>query len=1450
MIFTLKNANFNASKIGTLNTWRVVKVLKGVTTDSTIVNVNKDGSYSATFNVSTGYELNSFIVTMGDTDITSNLTWSSDNKVGTLVISKVTNNIHISIIADAIINEEEVIKQYTITYKYITESGQMLQASTTEKVIEGTVKDFNISMAPEIEGYIIKEVSPTSVTITGNATVSYIYKVEELQAGIKKYTWYSDFESMPRTNSASLSYASYSYNDAGLIASYINKPIKAFRMEISVPGIFSYGKTDGTTYTELGTINITQKDQAGTLGIYDLNEPIVLVEGERLWFSKSTDTAIFKYGSKKADEYPSGKFDVRLSESNPNGNTNTSPDVLGIDIGTYIYVEKDEDEITWYTDILSSCGENGLYLTSKSNTEAASFAYGFEDTINLYRNKPINAFKLAVAQIGEFSYGKVCSSPFSYEKLGTINFTEVHSEPRIYELENVVSVNDKENIWFQSKEDTGLFKYYSGGDIEAGKFYAHITNDNAGSIESTKSVLGIEIGGKLNKNYPVEQVSINPSSLNLVKGKNYQLTVETLPLFANNKEVIWSASNSNCSVTQTGLVYGMVIGDCVITATAKDGGSTATCNITVVESIPTTWYIDGLAGLANNRAKSITSSASFTYRAEDGYQAKCIGKPINVLRFAVAQEGTFTYGKAGSSAGDLYETLGTLELKNVSYEPQIFTIPEIILNEGERLWFQGVNDTGFFYYGSAVSAVPGCNGFRINVHPDRNENAGNSILGIDVGYVNPDDGIRVTGVDLVEESVQVKLGESLQLTCNIMPSSATNKNLIWSTSNENCSVVNGIVTGNINGKCTITVRTEDGGFEDTCEVKIITDDITWYVDTTSASNFSTTSNDTGAFAYSVGSAEALACENKTINAFRLAAAVSGTLTYGITNEETYTIKGTISIVSDGTRTPQVYQVPPFKVYAGERVFFSTPNDTGRFYYCQCDDCKIYSSFTNHITPADPNGQTDYKYNLSIDIGIMNTEDIEEELTGITLNKEQISFVVGDTYQFTVSPLPAIAKLPNIVWSVSNEKCTVDQTGLLTAVEIGECVLTITTEDRGFSHSCNITVVDLDEVSSTWYINATDQSTKTNKSVSSAASFAYNIGITSEYYHAEKPINALSMAVAQAGTFTYGKYRDGIYYNQLGTIEFTNPSKTPQLFKINPIILHDDERLWFQKTGDTGLFYFGGPRERIIPPYLTYITESTKTNNSSGDEALGIDIGFVNETEGVNISRIMLDRSSTYIKLGTTEQLSCKIIPSVAARDIIWTASNNNCTITTDGKITANAPGNCVITVTTVDSKFTQSFSIDVVDCEPVWYTNNTTHVFSIFNSVSAPNGGYGYLVDSDEVNACIGVPINVIRLGVAQSGEFTYGKTDGTTVTTLGTINIETNGVANTRLYYLNEEITLSPGERLWFSKPGGETGKFYYCSKTSDIGRFDERITPETPAGTSERSYNLSIDIGYISNK
>ena len=280
MIFTLKNANFNASKIGTLNTWRVVKVLKGVTTDSTIANVNKDGSYSVTFNVSTGYELNNFIVTMGDTDITSNLTWSSDNKVGTLVISKVTNNIHISIIADAIINEEEVIKQYTITYKYITESGQMLQASTTEKVIEGTVKDFNISMAPEIEGYIIKEVSPTSVTITGNATVSYIYKVEELQAGIKKYTWYSDFESMPRTNSASLSYASYSYNDAGLIASYINKPIKAFRMEISVPGIFSYGKTDGTTYTELGTINITQKDQAGTLGIYDLNDPIVLVEGE------------------------------------------------------------------------------------------------------------------------------------------------------------------------------------------------------------------------------------------------------------------------------------------------------------------------------------------------------------------------------------------------------------------------------------------------------------------------------------------------------------------------------------------------------------------------------------------------------------------------------------------------------------------------------------------------------------------------------------------------------------------------------------------------------------------------------------------------------------------------------------------------------------------------------------------------------------------------------------------------------------------------------------------------------------------------------------------------------------------------------------------------------------------------------------------------------------------
>ncbi len=85
---------------------------------------------------------------------------------------------------------------------------------------------------------------------------------------------------------------------------------------------------------------------------------------------------------------------------------------------------------------------------------------------------------------------------------------------------------------------------------------------------------------------------------------------------------------------------------------------------------------------------------------------------------------------------------------------------------------------------------------------------------------NPGDVVNVTGVTLDKTTHSFAIGETVQLTATVVPSDATNKNVLWSASNGNCTVNNGLVTAVTTGDCAITATTEDGGFTATCVVTV------------------------------------------------------------------------------------------------------------------------------------------------------------------------------------------------------------------------------------------------------------------------------------------------------------------------------------------------------------------------------------------------------------------------------------------------------------------------------------------------------------------------------------------------------------------------------------------------------------------------------------------------------
>jgi lysophospholipase L1-like esterase len=78
------------------------------------------------------------------------------------------------------------------------------------------------------------------------------------------------------------------------------------------------------------------------------------------------------------------------------------------------------------------------------------------------------------------------------------------------------------------------------------------------------------------------------------------------------------------------------------------------------------------------------------------------------------------------------------------------------------------------------------------------------------------------------------------------------------------------------------------------------------------------------------------------------------------------------------------------------------------------------------------------------------------VTGVTLDKSTHSINVGESVQLTATVVPSDATNKNVSWSANNGNCTVSN-GLVTAVTAGDCTITATTEDGGFTASCAIAV---------------------------------------------------------------------------------------------------------------------------------------------------------------------------------------------------------------------------------------------------------------------------------------------------------------------------------------------------------------------------------------------------------
>ena len=115
-------------------------------------------------------------------------------------------------------------------------------------------------------------------------------------------------------------------------------------------------------------------------------------------------------------------------------------------------------------------------------------------------------------------------------------------------------------------------------------------NKNDNSIIPTKTKV---IVNPSSETIGVESVSLSQNSLSINKDERTTLTADISPAGATNKNVTWSANNSNVSLTPNALsceILGSIAGSSVVTVTTEDGNKTASCNILINESQPSEIY--------------------------------------------------------------------------------------------------------------------------------------------------------------------------------------------------------------------------------------------------------------------------------------------------------------------------------------------------------------------------------------------------------------------------------------------------------------------------------------------------------------------------------------------------------------------------------------------------------------------------------------------------------------------------------------------------------------------------------------------------------------------------------------------------------------------------------------------------------------------------------------------
>ena len=334
----------------------------------------------------------------------------------------------------------------------------------------------------------------------------------------------------------------------------------------------------------------------------------------------------------------------------------------------------------------------------------------------------------------------------------------------------------------------------------------------------------------------------------------------------------------------------------------------------------------------------------------------------------------------------------------------------------------------------------------------------------------------VEGIEL--DKTEITLGDAgktqEQLKVIFTPSYATNKHVGWSSDDEAVATVdeNGLVTAVAVGETTIRVKTEDGGFEATCAVKVEHMNYLLYEDFENfdADNWTIVDADGDGYAWELVEGDGVSGAKVYDGTHAIASASydnnSGALTpdnWLISQAFTATADAKLSWYDIGqdagwaAENYSVYAIPANYTSLNEAVELYT-GVSGAEYTERTAELGAFAG--QEIRVAFRHHDVTDMFRLNIDlITVTGNSDAEVvAVTGVELDKTEAEVAEKGTVQLTATVLPANATNKNVTWTSSDETVATVKNGVVTGVKAGTATITVTTVDGGFTATCKVTVV--------------------------------------------------------------------------------------------------------------------------------------------------------------------------------------------------------------------------------------------------------------------------------------------------------------------------------------------------------------------------------------------------------